>query len=280
MVEEREDELVAALAVRLDEARDVDGVEETVGDVAGARAVDGGGDDAVVVRGVGAEERGAAHERRADDGEVVQLGREVLREQRRRAGGEGSRRGGGDVPGDGLREEEHPARASRILRGHQARLHAAEQIEEGDGVGAEEGHQSAEGVGARRVWDGAIRRRERLDVRGPRGGGVSVHRGGGSRAWLERARRDLAGGARRAIALFVRPVDETVVIARVSGHHVRRARRHFVCRLDGHARRDALPECRSGRARTRLRTRCEERGATSLDVRAETGDSRGLEGSR
>ena len=77
---------------------------------------------------------------------------------------------GGDVPGDGLREEEHPARASRILRGHQARLHAAEQIEEGDGVGAEEGHQSAEGVGARRVWDGAIRRRERLDVRGPRGG--------------------------------------------------------------------------------------------------------------
>ena len=38
----------------------------------------------------------------------------------------------------------------------------------------------------------------------------------------------------------------------------RRGRRHFVCRLDGHARRDALPERRAGRARARLRTRRED----------------------
>ena len=143
--DEREEELVRSLPVRLHQARHVHGVEEPVRHLRGVIVRDGrrGSVGRAVDRRGGAEQGGASRQRRAEHREILELAREVLREERSRAARErpGAASDGFIVPcisRDALGEQQHAPRAAGFVSRHQARLHPPQQIEERERAGDQE----------------------------------------------------------------------------------------------------------------------------------------------
>ena len=143
--DEREEELVRSLPVRLHQARHVHGVEEPVRHLRGVIVRDGrrGSVGRAVDRRGGAEQGGASRQRRAEHREILELAREVLREERSRAARErpGASSDGFIVPcisRDALGEQQHAPRAAGFVSRHQARLHPPQQIEERERAGDQE----------------------------------------------------------------------------------------------------------------------------------------------
>ena len=177
VADERDEHLVAPPPVRLRQARDVHSLEQAVRH----RRRRGVRHDSLAFAGrrrsARVQQRRASHERGADDGEVLQLGREELREELGGGRGEARARPPGPraVPRHGLGEKQHAARAPRVVRGHQARLHASQQVQERHRPGVEQRRDRAQRARAIRLGRVSVGGREHVHVLSPRGG-RRVHR--------------------------------------------------------------------------------------------------------